>query len=271
MTEEKKIPYKSKKSNEDGPPFHAVSRQNPDAIFILGNQKSGTSAIAHLLSFATGIPATIDLKNEITNPTCYLVRSGEVSFSEFLDMNKEDFTRPIIKEPSLTILFNELRQTFKNAKFVFVVRDPRDNIRSILDRLKIPGDLRHLKQVTMIPRAWHVIINNVGLDLRGKSYIEKLAHRWNHMAEIYLRNKEHFILIRYELFLSNKIDTITSLANLLGVRTIYDVASRVDEQFQPAGMNRDKSWSEFYNKRNLLQIERICRHCMVELGYPPGK
>ncbi|NEP45581.1 MAG: hypothetical protein F6K35_42755, partial [Okeania sp. SIO2H7] len=121
-----------------------TAKINPQPILVLGNQKSGTSAIAALLAEMTDLSVTIDLRKEIPNPTYDKIIKGELTFSEFVQLNKLDFSRDIVKEPNLTLLDRELAEYFPNSDFVFVIRDPRDNIRSILNRLQLPGNLTKL-------------------------------------------------------------------------------------------------------------------------------
>jgi len=243
---------------------------NSSPIFVLGNQRSGTSAIAVLLAELTGLSVSKDLTREYraNNPTYARVRRGELSFSDFIRKNKLDFSRDIIKEPHLTIFFQELIQHFPKSKFVFVLRDPRDNIRSILNRLKIPGNLPHLKrehQVEINP-AWELVVNGRWLGLRGKNYIEMLAERWNLMIDIYFENTSQMIPVRYEQFLKDKPGEIARLARKLDLAQLSDISDKVDIQFQVAG-DKNVKWQDFFGHANLARIEHICNERMKSLHY----
>jgi len=246
-------------------------RINPNPILVLGNQKSGTSAIAALLAEMTGLSITIDLKSQINYPTYNQVYKGELSFSEFINNNRLDFSRDIIKEPNLTILHQELIEYFPRSKFVFVLRDPRDNIRSILDRLKLPGNLPGLKQEhwAKIPPAWKLILDCRWLGLEGENYIELLAARWSFMADVFLKSQDKMRLICYEDFLKDKIGEITRLSQDLELKQVNDIADKVDIPFQPPG-NRNVKWIEFFGHDNLACIDRICCQNMKQLGYLPS-
>lgn len=251
--------------------IRGLSKQiNQEAIFILGNQKSGTSAIAALLAAATGLSASIDLKKEIYSPSYPEVLDGKISIGDFIRSNKFDFSKQIIKEPNLTFLFSKLEKEFPKSQFVFVVRDPRDNIRSILDRLEIPGYLPHLKSddYSKISRSWKLILGSSKLKVYDKTgnYIEKLAKRWNYMANLFLDNSQKMILVKYEDFLLNKVNTISELALKLGLKNIYDIRDKVDIQYQKGGQ-RNISFENFFLKENLSKIENICSKTMEKLGY----
>jgi hypothetical protein len=243
-------------------------RVHPSPIIMLGNQKSGTTAIAALLSEMTGTPATLDLKKEMKEPVIDRIKSGSLTMAEFVELNKLDFSRSIIKEPSLSAFYEELAGYFPRATFVMVIRDPRDNIRSILNRLRIPGNLERLadNQMGEVTRAWELIIDGRWLGLDGGNYIEMLAQRWNFVTDSYLDNKDSIHLVRYEDFVANKLGVLESLARMVGLEPRHDVSHRVDVQFQPAG---DKSvrWDDFFGPANLAAIERICGSRMAEIGY----
>jgi hypothetical protein len=243
---------------------------HPSPIIILGNQKSGTTAIAALLAEMTGLSATLDLKKEMKNPVIDKIKTGELSMDEFVRMNKLDFSRDIIKEPSLSPFYRELAERFPEARFVMVIRDPRDNIRSILNRLRLPGSLTDLGGAhrSEITRAWELIIDGRWLGLGGDNYIEMLAARWDYIADLYLDNAGRMVLLRYEEFTRDKVAALDGLAAALGLEKKRDVSRRVDVQFQPAG-DRSVRWGEFFGTDNLSRIERICSQRMKKLGYQP--
>ncbi len=244
-----------------------ISHPHKDPIFVLGNQKSGTSAIASLLAKVADCSVTIDLREEIKTPTFQLVRKGDLSFDKFIWINKLDFTKKIVKEPNLSIFYDELLLRFPDAKFVFVVRDPRDNIRSILNRLKVPGNLETLNEEDFpeISHAWSLILKGEWLGLEGNNYIDFLANRWNYLNEIYLHNQNNIALIRYEDFRNNKLEALKELALELDLTADSDITQWLDYQFQPRGAH-DISWHDFFGL-NLEKIERICAIKMRELGY----
>lgn len=241
---------------------------NPHPILVLGNQKSGTSAIAALLGEMTGLSVSIDLRKEIDRPTYHQVKQGELSFAQFVKSHKLDFSRAIVKEPNLTLFYEELLDYFPQSQFVFVIRDPRDNIRSILNRLKIPGNLNKLSseyQGEMTP-AWDLIVDNRWLGLDG-DYIEMLAQRWNLMTDVFLNHSEQMILSRYEVFIEDKVGEIARLAQCLNLPQVNDIAAKVDIQFQPRG-NKNVKWRDFFGEDNLNKIDRICEEKMKQLDYP---
>lgn len=238
-----------------------TAQVHPAPIFILGHAKSGTTAIASLLAKISDQPLTIDPMFRI-DPQGNLQKqlfSQEIQFDEFVQDHKFYFSTPLNKDPKLTFFYDELCQCFPLAKFIFVIRDPRDNIRSFLNRREIPGNLDKL------PEDKNKWIANLP-PIPGKNYIEKLAKRWNLAADTYLNHQAKFTLIRYEDFLSDKVATTQTLAKKVGLIPSHDITDYVNLQYQPSG-DRQVSWSEFFQRENLHLIETICNQRMNCFGY----
>ncbi|MEB3283555.1 MAG: sulfotransferase [Lyngbya sp.] len=241
---------------------------NPRPILILGNQKAGTSVIAALLGKLTNLSTTIDLYKEIYHPLHHQVVQGKLSFEEFVRLNKLDFSREIIKEPNLTLLYENLLEYFPQSQLVFVVRDPRDNLRSILNRLKLPGNLPQLdaKHWESMSPTWRLIVDSHWLNLPGDNYIEMMAYRWNYMSSLFEKYSERTILIRYEDFLQDKSQAITDLAQRLGLNSVNNISDEVDVQYQSRG-NRSVKWQDFFGEKNLHKIDKICFEHLKKLNY----
>jgi hypothetical protein len=248
-----------------------LAQPHPDPIFALGNQKSGTSAIAALLGMATNLSTTIDLRREVGKQTYPRIVSGELEFDELIRRNPLDFSRAIIKEPNLTLFYTELRARYPESRFVFVVRDPRDNIRSILDRLRIAGDLTRLEASHMhhVDPGFALVLDGRWCGIEGgEHYIDRLAERWNACADVYLSCADEIRLLRYEDFRADKRGAIEQLARHLGCRVSRDISDKVDIQFQQPGRHA-VAWDVFF-ANNLRRIEARCSERMREFGYEPG-
>lgn len=242
-----------------------------ESIVVLGNQKTGSTAIAALLADATGQSVTLDLQRAIQDVGWQLcVKFGVTKFEEVAHRYKEDFSRTIIKEPGLTYFYDEIVGLMPNAKFVFIQRNPYQNIRSILNRLKIPGNLHDIEhddwpELIKTP-VWRLALESSWLGRPKGSYIEGMAHRWDVAARTSLDAKDDFISIRYEEFAQNKKVAIENLAHQLGVKVQKDISASVDVQHQPKG-NRGISPIEFFGEGNLEIIRSICGNSASQLGY----
>ena len=67
-------------------------------------------------------------------------KNKKINTQDFINKNKVEFSSEIIKEPHLSIFYDELKIEYPNSKFVMIIRNPFDNIRSILDRLNVEGN-----------------------------------------------------------------------------------------------------------------------------------
>jgi hypothetical protein len=250
-----------------------LARVNRRPVIVLGNQKAGTSAIAGLLAAATGCSVALDLRNEQTaHPAFIRCRLGEISFVELVERNRLDFSRDIVKEPNLSLLYEEVVGYFRDGRVGLVIRDPRDNIRSLLNWLGIPGELAELpdQYYTPLTTVQRSVLDVEWLGMHAESHIEALALRWNMIADTYLHHAERIALIRYEDFCLEKVDAITQLAGRLGLRAQRDISDDVDREFQPPG-DRTVTWLEFFGPDNLRRITDVCGDRMREFGYtaPP--
>lgn len=242
-----------------------------EPIIILGNQKTGSTAIAALLSQATENAVTLDLQSAIQDVGWQLcVKYGVTDFNDIAYKYKKDFSRKIIKEPSLTYFYQELTDLFPKAKFVFIQRNPYQNIRSILNRLRIPGDLRTIEyddwsELRRIP-IWRLTMDSSWLGRPKGNYIEGMAHRWDIAAKTYLDSRSNFMLVRYEDFLRDKKFAIESLASKLNLKIYRNIDAAVDFQYQPKGY-AEVPISEFFGSENLAIIKNICSESANKLGY----
>lgn len=239
-------------------------------IFILGVQKSGTTAIAALLSEATELPATLDITRAISRPGSKILRRyGVEGFDDFIYRYRKEFSRRIVKEPGLTFDYQNLKVFFPKARFVMIMREPRDNIRSILNRLKVPGHLQWLDpeewpELRKSP-AWRINLDSSWLGHWPDSYVDSLAYRWRLAAETYFHDPNAFVLIRYEDFMSDRKASIERLALSLGLEVVADISGKVDNQYQKKG--RQVRDYDAYYAGNLKNIRKQCGGLAKKLGY----
>lgn len=245
------------------------SKKNPKPLFILGNPKSGTTIIANLLSKATKQTLTSDIKNVIKYAPLKL-DFNLLSFDEFIKQHKYEFSKEIIKEPFLSFYTEELIKSFPNAKFIWIVRNPHQNIRSILNRLKIPGNLKeinfnHFTELEKNP-AWKLNLQSKMFGYISFDYIEAMAFRWNHAINIYQQHKDRIVLVKYEDFKLDKKKYIEDLALELGFSIQTDISNYVNIQYQPKG-NAEIDLKKFFGAENYSNIEKLCKKNMEKLGY----
>lgn len=243
---------------------------NKNILFVFGNQKSGTSVISALLGELTNQSTAIDLFYSGFHYSLFEKwKMKEISTKDFVRKNIVEFSLDILKEPHLSVFYDELKQDFPNAKFIFITRNPLDNIRSILDRLDIKGDKEILskKEKRKIFHSWNLVFNNTWLGLKKSNYIETLAERWNFISEVYFKNHDDFILIKYEDFLSDKEKSIKQLAKKLNLDIKKDITHLLDYNFQPKGKKKSIKKIDFFGKENLDLITKLCEKNIRKFGY----
>lgn len=247
-----------------------VAQQHPRPIFILGHQKSGTSVIAALLGQMCGLTVAIDLKRDIHQPVFQLVQSGDLSFDAYRKRHALEFSRDIIKEGNLTPMLGHLLDHYPESHYVFVVRDPRDSIRSILQRLGLPGDPNEMPRDgwrSAVSDAWELVLDGTWLGTSGDDYVDGLARRWQLFADIYAQHRDRLIAVRYEDFVLNKVGTIAGLADRLGYDARQDISHMVNVQYQHKG-DASMSLHAFFKRPYILdRIERVCADGMQMFGY----
>ena len=235
-------------------------------------QKSGTSAIAALIASSCGLTSSIDFVQERRRPLFDRVYLHQASMRRFIWRNKPEFAREVIKEPNLTILYPQLAERFPRARFIFVVRDPRDNIRSILDWLGWDGKASEISahQLERLPKVKQRIVSVdwMGLGRPDEHYLAALTKKWMYCADQYLANQESMELIRYEDFLEDKVNSITDLALRVGLDPRKSVAHLVDREFQPPGSRSKVTLSEIFTRENLDLIEDLSRKYLECFDYP---
>ena len=244
----------------------AVVHESPH--FILGMQKSGTSAIAGLLALRTGVPTTVDLEREWRASTIDRAASGPAAFRRFVRRNAADFSRPVIKEPSLTFVTERLREYWPGMRPVLVVRDPVATIRSILDRLDVRGDLPTLgpSERRRVPDGWRTVLDNGWLGIDAPHYVDQLAERWNLAAGLAVDPGPDWLVIRYEDFVADKLAAIDRVVEHFDLRHHREIDAFLDRPFQPRGRRRPPE--EVFGA-NLQRILDRTSPLARRLGYHP--
>jgi hypothetical protein len=212
---------------------------HPDPVFVLGTQKSGTTAVAALLGLAAGQPVSLDLVRDLRRPTAMLVVQGRLGFGRFVRRHAVDFSRPIVKEPNLTFLLPWILRRWPRARTLFVVRNPLQTVRSVLDRLGLPGDRDGLDPAAEIPPGWRPVLDSRWVGAAGDDMLTQLGGRARIAAEIALATlrarPETTRVLTYEAFLGDKAGAIRAVAADLGLPSDGEIEPHLETPFQPAG------------------------------------
>lgn len=243
-------------------------------VILAGMQKSGTTAITKLLGAATGKTVCSDPFYTLSNIKFDFrerLYQRQISLPTLWRRHRRIFSGTLIKDPNFCLLLPELRDMLPEAQIVFIMRDPRDTIRSILNRLDLPGkpqavDLAAVK----LSAAWRNTLLGHNPEIPGNDYVEVLAWRWRMSAQALLDNRTSCLEIRYEDFSKDKCAAIFDLAKQLGYSALSAIDQLVDVQYQPRG-NTTVSWDDFFGATQLATIDKITGPLLAEFGYATHK
>ncbi len=242
-------------------------------VFISGMPKSGTTAILKLMGLASGTATLndpfyqLDMKGIQFRDALF---DGQLKLGELMRRYPRIFRGALIKDPNLIFFYDDLSAAYPDAGWVFTIRDPRDNIRSILNRLRLPGRAAELAPlISNTQGAWRRVLEGRSPTLQGRDPFERMARRWVAMAEIADRAGERVVVSRYEDFMLDKETQIASLCRDVGLDPLHSIAEQMDVQFQPKG-DRRAVWGEFYGPDELATIDAVCGPWLEKFGYAPA-
>ena len=247
-----------------------IAPPHAEPIFVVGHQKSGTTAIAALLAAAIDEDYSHDMSYRRRWPDVADICNGRVPVRNLVKRARADFACAVIKDPDFTFIVPQLHAYFEKARFIFILRDPRDNIRSVLNWLAIPGNLarlcpEHLATLRNFP-GWSRVLDPDVFGFTADHYIEVLAHRWCLALDRGTSVPNRLLIVKYEDFLREKSSFIGGLADWLGAPIRAGVAPIINRQFQPAGQT-NINLTEFYGQNNLARIMNVCASRMAPYGY----
>jgi len=235
---------------------------NTHAVVVLGDHKSGSYGVADLLADACGVAKTLQIP-ELWSPAIERVLDGGASLASIAAAHPRPFSPEVIHEPFLTFIYDEVRRVFPGGKFCFVVRDPRESIRSELAELKLPGDLDALDPAARgVPPEWRIAFDPARWGAKGPHYVEVLAARWRRAAEVYTEHRKEMQLLRFEDFVADRLGAIQGLIRRIGLLKTGDIGARAAEP-RPA---RPGGPADFFGP-NLQRILDVCGERMQQFGY----
>lgn len=239
-------------------------------IIVAGMPKSGTTAIARLLGAAIQQRVCSDpfYQLDVLNiPFREQLFSGALDIGSLWRRYPAVFDGPVIKDPNFPLFLPQLKRSFRKARFVFIVRDPRDNLRSILNRVQLPGDPTLVPaELPGVAGAWRNVLMGRFPEVPGTDYLEHMAWRWRKSVEGYRERAAEIVLIRYEDFRADKYRAIEALSAQLGHAVKADISPLLDVQFQPRGKT-DTDPLAFFGRDGLQRIETIVGPFLEEFGY----
>lgn len=240
-----------------------TAKPNKKAVWIFGMQKAGTSAIAGLLAYRADKTVTIDT-TFLWQPYLNQIKEGKLDFKKHIHKNALPFSKDIIKEPAASLLIEDIENYFDLERYVFILRDPFDLIRSILNRLNLSGSETSLN-INDVDKNWRYMFED------RENYVQKLAEIYR---EIYSQSKyinnSNCILVKYEDFNNDKEMFINQLCEQLDFQQINSIEHLKNKNFQPKG-NPIKDYKAFFGDENYHIIYNITSPLNKIYGYERPK
>lgn len=228
-------------------------------LLIIGCERSGTTAIAQLISKGSKLSLLNDPPESwYIYPLINIV--GIRGFS--MNLIFKIWKYKIVKVPGFATILPELRKVHpKPFKIIYMVRDPRDNFSAIKERLV--QDMNGL------------YLNVHFLNIKGKNVCENIAYRWNKYLDLSqeyaVKHKNEILFVRYEDFLKDKETVLKQIAKFGLIKLNTDLISNdLDKQINK-GWSNVISGSERYKKDltfdEIQTIERITKNNMKKYNY----
>ena len=170
-------------------------------LLVVGCERSGTTAIAKLISKGSGASFLNDPEDSwYIYPLVNIIGIRGFTLNLIIRLWKYK----VVKIPGFVTILEQLRKVhpFK-FKVVYIVREPKDNYAAIKERLN--ESLNGL------------YVNIHYLRITGKSIPENIAHRWMTFLECANTYKKSFpedlIFIKYEDFYKDKLKVLRDISD----------------------------------------------------------
>lgn len=185
--------------------------------------------------------------------------------TEVLSLNRYPFSFDIMSAADAGSFLPQMKTALPEMRVVFLLRDPRDVICSVLERIN-KGDTSTIEVSDLDYRYLQV----EWLGITEDDPIRKLALRWNKWLEL-AKTVNGVIFIRYEDFIRDKPRLIADLAARLGLPSRFDISGDMDRQMSKSGTDTRirgaGRWQEMLPAATARLIEATCREGMLAFGY----
>ncbi len=275
----------------------------PDPVFVVGCSRSGTTITYETLGAA---PAFLKFGWEI--PQFWDGLYGPLNNGWESEAAAADQAKPGHRDAALRYFYQRLgpgwvldktcinvmripylHALFPAAKFVFIQRDGRDNVSSMMDgwrmgRVDGRFELTHFFGPFPEPVAinggefkeWAFFLAPGWREYNQASLEEACAFQWVSANRLALEAKkaipqEQWIHLRYEDIFEQPVEMFRDAFNRLGLPFTADLEARC-ANLQPSSIVKGKPKRQKWREHNPEAIERILpmiRPLMLEMGYDP--
>jgi hypothetical protein len=227
-------------------------------VCVVGCERSGTSAVSSLLSLGSGYSLLDDPPESWQSyPRIYGQGHG-LSFKLWWNIRKSD----IVKVPGFATILPFLKKRFVgNFSTLYCIRDPRDVVASVIERLEQGGFSPLFTDVTWL-----------GVHVRDR--VEAISWRWRMYLECalrYLSGGGKVVFLKYEDFFDDRLGTLVKCTERLSIRfSSAKVRPFLEVQFRKGWDNTIRGAGRWQNDLDDLDVQktiRICGDLMRTWGY----
>lgn len=178
------------------------------------------------------------------------------------------------KTPKNALRIDFLKATYPNARFIYLHRNPRDNISSIIDAWRSGHFCTYPQLPHWTGLPWSLLLTPGWREYIDKPLEEVAAHQWQsankHIIDDLAKlDKVDWCQINYDEFLADPEGEIKSLCDFIGIEFDASLACRVKEKlpaskYTVSAPRKDK-W--LGNKQELINVLPLVESMAQSLGY----
>lgn len=219
--------------------------------WVFGLPKSGTTVFAKAISVKANQSILLD------TPLLWGTSMAPLTKEEVTlirERHPVTFSTRIVKEPNATMYPEAVLNAVPDSKHLLLVRAPVDNIRSHLDRVRIPGNATSIEGLEIPPAYKRFFERNSDLPPALA-----LARRWKRAHANTIWKGEQTAIFFYEDLIKKPELVVEKAVQHLGLPSVNSVDSVLATQFQSRGKNRKVEAETFFGPELAQEIRGYTR------------
>lgn len=178
------------------------------------------------------------------------------------------------KTPKNALRIDFLKAAYPNARFIYLHRNPRDNISSIIDAWRSGHFCTYPQLPHWTGLPWSLLLTPGWREYIGKSVEEVAAHQWQSANKYIIEDldkldKSDWCQINYDKFLANPEGEIKNLCDFIGIEFDSSLSYRVKEKLPESKYTVSAPCKDKWlgNKQELISVLPLVESMAQSLGY----